>query len=175
MLNYDTLKDNKTAFLSVTSITVFEFQVLLMAFQEAFEETSHLTATGETRFRKKGGGQLGKLPRLEDKLLFILSYLKNYPLQTYHGWQFNLSQSKTNEQIHRLLPKLKRALEILQCKPARTSDEFARKLQNQVEKGELVQDGVERNRERPKNEAAQKRYYSGKKNTYGEKPDNRRD
>jgi len=163
MLNYDTLKNNQTTFLAVTSITVFEFQVLLLAFAQAFEETSHLTATGEPRFRKKGGGQTGKLPRLEDKLLFILSYIKNYPLQTYHGLQFNLSQSKTNEQIHRLLPKLKRALEILDCQPQPKADEFVERLKEQVEVGELVQDGVERNRERPKDNDRQKLYYSGKK------------
>ncbi len=61
MLNYDTLKNNQTTFLAVTSITVFEFQVLLLAFAQAFEETSHLTATGEPRFRKKGGGQTGRV------------------------------------------------------------------------------------------------------------------
>lgn len=109
-----------------------------------------------------------------DKLLFILSYLKNYPLQTYHGLQFELSQSKTNEQIHRLLPKLKRALEILECKPAREAHEFVERLEKQVGIGELAQDGVERNRERPKDEEAQKLYYSGKKNSYREKSDNRR-
>lgn len=166
MLNYDTLRGNERTFLSVTSITVFEFQVLLIAFGQAFEEVAHLTAEGEARFRKKGGGQRGKLPRLEDKLLFILSYTKNYSLQTYHGLQFNLSQSKTNEQIHRLLPKLKRVLEILECKPAREADEFIERLKKQVEKGELAQDGVERNRERPKAEEEQKKYYSGKKNAY---------
>jgi len=172
MLNYDALQNNETTFLSVTSLTIFEFQVLLIAFGQAFGEVAHLTVEGEPRFRKKGGGQLGRLPRLEDKLLFILSYIKNYPLQTYHGLQFGLSQSKTNLQIHNLLPKLKRALEILECKPVRNADEFARRLKNQVEKGELVQDGVERNRERPKDEVEQKKYYSGKKNTYGEKSNN---
>ena len=115
MLHYDILKNNQRVFLSVTSVTVFEFQALLFAFAAAFEESAHLTVNGEPRFRKKGGGKRGKLPRLEDKLLFILSYTKNYPLQTYHGLQFGLSQSKTNEQIHRLLPKLKRALAIMRC------------------------------------------------------------
>ncbi|MCY7377039.1 MAG: hypothetical protein LH472_13855, partial [Pyrinomonadaceae bacterium] len=80
MLNYNSLQNNKTVFLSVTSVTVFEFQVLLMAFAQAIAETAHRTVTNEGRFRKKGGGQLGKLPSLEDKLLFILSYTKNYPL-----------------------------------------------------------------------------------------------
>ena len=164
MLNYDNLRKNPRVFLSVTSITVVEFQVLLVAFAQAFAEVEHLTAEGEPRRRKKGGGQVGgKLPRLEDKLLFILSYTKNYPLQTYHGLQFGLSQPKTNVQIHSLLPKLKRALEILGCKPDRTAEDFVERLKNQVEIGELVQDGVERMRERPVAEEEQKLYYSGKK------------
>lgn len=169
MLHYDDLKNNERDFLSITSITVFEFQALLMAFTQAFEETSHLTVTGEPRFRKKGGGKRGKLPRMEDKLLFILSYIKNYPLQTYHGRQFGLSQSKTNERIHSLLPKLKRAFEILHCKPSREGTEFVEKLEEEVEKGELVQDGVERMKERPKDKERQKEYYSGKKKTHTEK------
>lgn len=163
MLHYDHLKNNERDFLSITSVTVFEFQVLLLAFTEACLETAHLTVKGEPRFRKKGGGKRGKLPRDEDKLLFILSYLKNYPLQTYHGRQFGLSQSKTNERIHDILPKLQRALEILQCKPAREATEFVERLQERVEKGELVQDGVERMKERPKDKEVQKEYYSGKK------------
>lgn len=64
MLNYDTLQNNQTTFLSVTSITVFEFQVLLLAFAQTFAETAHLSAAGAARLRKKGGGQRGKLPRL---------------------------------------------------------------------------------------------------------------
>lgn len=163
MLHYDYLKNNERDFLSITSVTVFEFQVLLMAFTEAFAETSHLTVTGEPRFRKKGGGKKGRLPRPEDKLLFILSYIKNYPLQTYHGKQFGLSQSKTNERIHQYLPKLKRAFQILRCNPAREASEFVERLEAEVEKGELVQDAVERMKERPKDYEEQKKYYSGKK------------
>ena len=172
MLKYNSLQNNETVFLSVTSVTVFEFQVLLMAFTEAFAETAHRTVTNEARFRKKGGGQRGKLKNLEDKLLFILSYTKNYPLQTYHGLQFGLSQSNTCRRIHALLPKLKRALEILGCKPERSAEGLAERLKNQVEQGELVQDGVERMRERPKDKEQQKLFYSGKKNAYGKEFDN---
>lgn len=166
MLIYDELKKNEREFLSITSLTVFEFEALLWAFSEAFAETVHLTVKGEPRFRKKGGGKRGKLPRMEDKLLFILSYIKNYPLQTYHARQFGLSQSKTNERIHDFLPKLKRAFEIINCKPERSATEFTHRLEAQVEKGELVQDGVERMKERPKDKEIQKAYYSGKKNAY---------
>jgi Helix-turn-helix of DDE superfamily endonuclease len=167
MLNYNSLRNNERVFLATTSITVFEFQILLMAFGQAFAETAHRTVTNEARFRKKGGGQHGKLPTLEAKLLFILSYTKNYPLQSYHGLLFGLSQSNTCRQIHKLLPKLKRAVEILGCKPTRTAEDLAERLKNQVEKGELVQDGVERMRERPQDYDTQKLYYSGKKNAHG--------
>ncbi len=171
MLNYNCLRNNERVFLATTSVTVFEFQILLMAFAEAFAETAQRTVEGEVRFRKKGGGQRGKLPTLEAKLLFILSYTKNYPLQTYHGLQFGLSQPNTCRQIHNLLPKLKRALEILGCKPERTADELVERLKNQVARGELAQDGVERMRERPQDNERQKLYYSGKKNSYGKEFD----
>jgi hypothetical protein len=174
MLNYNSLQNNERVFLSTTSVTVLEFQILLIAFAEAFAETAHRTVTNEARFRKKGGGQHGKLPSLEAKLLFILSYTKNYPLQTYHGLQFGLSQPNTCRQIYALLPKLKRALEILGCKPERSAEDLVERLKNQVERGELVQDGVERMRERPQDYETQKLYYSGEKNAYGKEFDNRR-
>jgi hypothetical protein len=174
MLNYNSLRNNERVFLATTSVTVFEFQILLMAFSQAFAETAHRTVTNEARFRKKGGGQRGKLPTLEAKLLFILSYTKNYPLQNYHGLQFGLSQPNTCRQIHSLLPKLKRALEILGCKPEREAEDLVERLKNQVERGELVQDGVERMRERPQDYETQKLYYSGKKNAHGKEFDNRR-
>ena len=167
MLNYNSLRNNERVFLATTSVTVFEFGILLMAFAEAFAETAQRTVTGEARFRKKGGGQRGKLPGHEAKLLFILSYTKNYPLQNYHGLQFGLSQPNTCRQIHALLPKLKRALEILGCKPERCAEDLVKRLKNQVERGEIVQDGVERMRERPSDYEAQKMYYSGKKNAHG--------
>ncbi len=174
MLDYNFLRNNERVFLATTSVTVFEFQILLIAFAEAFAETAHRTVTNEFRFRQKGGGQRGKLPNLEDKLLFILSYTKNYPLQNYHGLQFGLSQPNTYRQIHALLPKLKRALAILGCQPARCAEDLAERLKNQVERGELVQDGVERMRERAQDQETQKLYYSGKKNSYGKEFADRR-
>ena len=63
MLHYDILKNNQRVFLSVTSVTVFEFQALLLAFAAAFEESAHLTVNGEPRFRKKGGGKRGRIAK----------------------------------------------------------------------------------------------------------------
>ena len=51
---------------------------------------------------------------------------------------------------------------------------MAERLKNQVEQGELVQDGVERMRERPPENERQKLFYSGKKTACGKEFDYRR-
>ncbi len=43
-----------------------------MAFAQAFAETANRTVTNEARFRKKGGGQRGKLPNLEARVVVYL-------------------------------------------------------------------------------------------------------
>jgi hypothetical protein len=50
------------------------------------------------------------LRTVEQKLLFILFYLKTYPLQEVLGHLFGLSQGQVNEWIHRLSGVLKEAL-----------------------------------------------------------------
>ena len=50
------------------------------------------------------------LPTPEDRLLFILVYLKTNPLQVAHGVLFGLPQGKTNQWLHVLLPVLQTAL-----------------------------------------------------------------
>src|SRR5262249_46306927 len=49
----------------------------------------------------------------EDRLLFILAYLKTYPLQVVHGRVFGMVQGKANRWIHVLLPVLLAALRAL--------------------------------------------------------------
>jgi hypothetical protein len=46
------------------------------------------------------------LPTPEDRLLFILAYLKTYALQVVQGRLFGMGQSKANQWIHVLLPAL---------------------------------------------------------------------
>jgi hypothetical protein len=59
----------------VTSLTLEEFQQLLPAFQEAYEQRypTALTQTGTPRQRRPGGGAKGVLQGFEDKLLPIRS------------------------------------------------------------------------------------------------------
>jgi Helix-turn-helix of DDE superfamily endonuclease len=68
------------------------------------------------------------LPTPEDRLLFILTYLKTYALQVMHGRLFGMSQSKANQWIHVLLPVLLTALRALGDAPARSLTALAQRL-----------------------------------------------
>src|SRR5437016_9256562 len=54
----------------------------------------------------------------EDRLLFILVYVKTYALQVVQGRLFGMVQGKANQWIHILLPTL---LAALRANPATTS------------------------------------------------------
>ena len=108
MLTYEELKNKPRELLAATGLKQDEIETLLRAFAEAYKEryAAQHTVTGQTRQRQEGGGNKGKLRRMEDKLLFILVYKKTYPLQTMLGLQFGLSQGRANAWIHRLTPIL---------------------------------------------------------------------
>ncbi len=171
MLSYEELKNKPRALLAATSLKQDEFEALLVSFGKAYGEAypDHQTVSGQPRQRGKGGGNKGKLRRLEDKLLFILVYEKTYPLQTLLGIQFGLSQGRVNEWIHRLLPILQKALGELSMTPER--DGAAVETSELVVEGgaDVVIDGTERRRQRPQDKDAQKDHYSGKKSPHRQK------
>jgi Helix-turn-helix of DDE superfamily endonuclease len=68
------------------------------------------------------------LPTPEDRLLFILVYLKTYALQVVQGRLFGMVQSKANRWIHLLLPVLLAALRALGDAPARSLTALAQRL-----------------------------------------------
>src|SRR4029077_12449013 len=64
----------------------------------------------------------------EDRLLFILVYLKTYALQVVQGRLFGMVQGKANQWIHALLPALLAALRALGDAPARSLAALAQRL-----------------------------------------------
>ena len=68
------------------------------------------------------------LPTPEDRLFFILTYLKTYSLQVVQGRLFGMGQSKANQWIHVLLPALLAALRTLGDAPARSLTALAQRL-----------------------------------------------
>jgi hypothetical protein len=60
--------------------------------------------------------------------LFILTYLKTYPLQVVQGRRFGIDQSKANQWIHLLLGGLKATLQALGDAPSRSLQEVAQRI-----------------------------------------------
>ena len=165
MLSYDQMKDNPKVLLSFTGHTRTEFEELVIAFSIAWNRSEKKRRKQQKRQRQPGGGRKAKLTTMEDRLLFILFYLKTYPLQEVLAFMFDMSQSQTNEWIHRLAKVLQAALADLTYLPEREGTRLAEILREN-ETVTFAQDGSERRRQRPKNNEQQKEYYSGKKKTH---------
>jgi hypothetical protein len=171
MMTYTELQSDRRKFLALTGLTLREFQLLLPAFAQSYERLylPDQTLAGQPRQRFAGGGRKGVLHPPEQKLLFLLVYLKTYPLQTLLGELFELSQSRVNYWIHRLLPILQQALDELDVRPERDPSHFAQSQAASEEGPQLIIDGTERRRQRPKNPEQQAAHYSGKKKTHSDK------
>jgi len=171
MLNYERLKKQPRQLVALTGLTVKEFKEVQPAFEAAYREMYPIgeTPKGQARKRKPGAGRKGQLAKMEDKLLFILVYQKTYPLQVVQGELFGISQSRANYWVHHLLPVLQRALDNLGVKPERDGQAVAGHEHGQAQAPELMIDGTERRRQRPKNAEKQALHYSGKKKAHSDK------
>lgn len=167
MLCYETLKQRPKRLLAMTGLACREFEELLPAFGRAY--AARYPATKKKRKRAAGGGRKATLGTLEDKLLFILVYQKAYPLQVVQGELFGFSQSSANHWIHHLLPVLLDALDELGVLPERDGERLTQHEQRQREPRDLVIDGTERRRQRPKDPEKQALHYSGKKKAHSDK------
>ena len=98
----------------------------------------------------------------ELKLFFLLTYLKNYPLQQFHAYNFNLSQAKVSEWIKVLTPILNKSLKAMGLSPATTCSELKSQLDS-LDITEANMDATEREVNRSSDYEVQKEFYSGKK------------
>jgi hypothetical protein len=171
MITYKRLQADRRQFLAMTGLTLPEFQLLLSAFPAAYQRLypAERTSDGQARQRAAGAGCRGLLDLSEDKLLFILVYLKTYPLQAVMAELFDLSQPQVNYWIHRLLPVLLTALDDLGVRPERDGSHFAQSHGSAQAEPGLIIDGTERRRQRPKNPEKQALHYSGKKKAHTDK------
>jgi hypothetical protein len=117
-------------FLDFTSLTLEEFEILLPTFEAAFQ--AHMAVwclDGKPRTaRRFSVYQTCPLAAPEDRLFFLLTYLKTYSLQVVQGRMFAMGQSKANQWIHVLLPALLATLRDLGDAPARSLAALARRL-----------------------------------------------
>jgi len=170
VLTYETLKQKPKKLLALTGLARREFDELLPVFAKALAAAEAQTKPKpKKRQRAPGGGRKPGLGTVADRLLFILVYTKTYPLQVVQGQLFDMSQPSANEWIHALLPVLAAALDALGVMPEREGAQAARHERRQGEAPDLIVDGVERRRQRPKDPKIQAIHYSGKKKGHFDK------
>jgi hypothetical protein len=129
-LRFTDVQSRPLEFLDFTSLTLDEFQQLVPPFETAFH--ARMVAwrmDGKPRTARRFTVYKNcPLPTPEDRLLFILVYLKTYALQVVHGRVFGMVQGKANPWIHVLLPALLAALRALGDAPARSLSALAQRL-----------------------------------------------
>ena len=167
MFSYEEVKQYPSLLIAMTSLTQTEFKQLLSYFQKAWDcyvQGSYINRSD--RQRQYGGGRdESTLVSIEDKLLFILYYLKAYPLQEIIAYEFGMRQGNANEWIHILTRVLKKALDDGGHLPERDPQKLEDVI-NKSSEGEYAIDGTERRIQRPKDKEEQEQYYSGKKKTH---------
>ena len=129
-LRFTELQSRPMEFLDFTSVTLDEFQQLVPPFEAAFHARMAVwRMDGKPRTaRRFTVYKHGPLPTPEDRLLFILTYLKTYALQVVHGRLCGMVQGKANQWMHVLLPVLLAALRALGDAPARSLAALAQRL-----------------------------------------------
>ena len=129
-VRFSDVQSRSTEFLDLTRLTPDEFAQLIPPFEAAFQ--AHMA-----RWRLDGKPRTARqfavykncpLPTPQDRLFFLLTYLKTYSLQVVQGRLFGMSQSKANKWIHVLLPALQAALSSLGDTPARSLMALAERL-----------------------------------------------
>src|ERR687887_151327 len=129
-VRFTELQSRPMEFLDFTSLTLDELQQLVPPFEAAFHARMAVwRMDGKPRTARRFTVYKNcPLPTPEDRLLFILVYLKTYALQVVHGRLFGMVQGKANQWIHGLLPALLAALRTLGDAPARSLTALAQRL-----------------------------------------------
>lgn len=165
-MNISKLARSPRAMKAMTGVSYEEFINLAPTF-ERVERTYR--ENKPNRMRKAGGGRKGHLKTAEDKLFYILFYVKTYPTFDIMSFFFGKGRGRSCEIAHFYLELLEKTLGEKIVLPARrigSVEEFIRLF---PEVRDVFPDGAERRIQRPKSAKQNKRYYSGKKKAHTRK------
>lgn len=161
-MQYDKIKNRPVQFLSTTGLKLTDFNILLPYYKAEWDEyNDYFTFTGKLRQRRTFTRKDTVLPKMADKLMFLLIYLKTNPLQEHHAASFGITQSQANQLLHLLSGLLRKTLKN-QCELPERNEYRIQHVLKSCE--DVLIDGVERPIQRPQASDLQKAYYSGKKN-----------
>jgi hypothetical protein len=162
---------NERQFRALTGVSPQEFDQLVPVFARCLNEEKQRRYRRQRAQRRRhpGGGRKGILSTPELKLFFLLFYLKNYPTFDVLGCLFNMSPSKAQENVVKLMPILKQAekeLHLLPHRHLKIVPGDSQQEQHSEKNRKIMIDATERPCRRPKNKRRQKNYYSGKRKAH---------
>jgi hypothetical protein len=134
MVKFDSMIQNERRLRALTGLDYDTFMAFLPTFTTAMER--YLRRYTLDGYLREGDRAItyanSPLPSAEDRLLFILTYLKLNPLQEAHGQMFSMSQSNVSTWVRLLLEILTAALADQHLLPARTAAELRSQLHGAV-------------------------------------------
>ena len=127
MPRYEEVTPRAGSLRAMTGFTEQEFTAFLPIFEHAWlAYMADHTLDGHPRTsRRYSPYETSPLPTMADKLRFILTYVKQNPIQALQGQLFGMSQPNANKWIHLLHTVLNQALGQQELLPARTAAELA--------------------------------------------------
>jgi hypothetical protein len=157
-MRFEDIKNHSQKLKALTSYDVDKFYQILPYFQAELEDYfENYTFEGKKRTRKYVPKAPEQLSSVEEKLFFVLYYLKNNPTQEALGFTFGLSQDMCNKWIHLLTNILQKSLKSYEAE----SNPY--RIANKIEENQsYIVDGTERPIQR--DSYVQEEYFSGKKN-----------
>lgn len=130
MPKFDTILQNERRLRAFTGLDAATFSDFLPHFTLAMER--YLQHTPLDGYIREGDRAItyanSPLPTPQDRLLFIVTYLKQNAIQEVHGQLFGMSQSNVSKWVRLLLDILNAALASQCLLPARTAAELASHL-----------------------------------------------
>jgi hypothetical protein len=164
VINYTDISGCPKKFVAVTTLYESEFTEILSYFSEKWRiHESRYTLSNTCRVNRPRKDETLKL--VEDKLLFILYYFKNYPIQETMGLNFGMCQGKVSIWIKTLLPILQETLAKFGDLPSRDSAALEVILK-ESDQEKFYLDGTVRPVQRSSDYDLQKEHYTGKQCTH---------
>lgn len=163
MFNHKKLAKKRKQFLSVTGLTVQQFDSLSKEIKKNYKTTEQKRLSKNKRERKIGAGHKFDLS-LKDRILMLLMYYRMYTTYDMLGMIFDLDKSNVARNIRYLEPAVKQSIPIpakkyADSKKLKTIQELQQFFPDLI----AITDGTEQQIPRPKDRKKRKTHYSGKK------------
>ena len=141
-----------------------KFDALVPHFSDAYQKIQEERHKNKEIKRLPTGGKQGVFSSDDERLFFVLYYLKTYPTFDVLGFHFGLSAGHAHDYAEFFMRILKCALADRDRLPKETIENPEDLSQLVDNYADIIIDGVETPCVRPQDEERQKDHYSGKKN-----------